>query len=134
VTIPRSVWVEMATLGLSAEQAAAVVDMLCAVEEANQTAPEDLERQRASARERTRRYRERLGAGASEWTVICSQVYERDGRVCAYCGDVDGPHQIDHVLPLSRGGTNDLDNLQVACKPCNTSKGDRTVEEWRAAK
>ncbi len=36
---------------------------------------------------------------------------------------------IDHVLPRSRGGTDDPENLVTACRPCNTRKANRTPEE-----
>ncbi|MCJ2086518.1 HNH endonuclease [Methylobacterium sp. E-005] len=64
------------------------------------------------------------------WAAIKSMVVERDGLVCAYCGDLAGPFEIDHVVPYSRGGENDPSNLCVACKPCNRSKGAKTPEEW----
>jgi 5-methylcytosine-specific restriction endonuclease McrA len=50
---------------------------------------------------------------------------------CAYCG-YDAPTQVDHVMPLSRGGTDDRANLVPACRPCNMNKLDFTPEEWRA--
>lgn len=31
--------------------------------------------------------------------------------------------EVDHVVPISKGGTNDLDNLQTLCEPCNQAKG-----------
>jgi hypothetical protein len=49
---------------------------------------------------------------------------------CAYCGD-EAQLQVDHVIPLSRGGTNDRANLAPACKSCNMDKLDFTPEEWR---
>lgn len=58
------------------------------------------------------------------------EVFSRDGSSCAYCETKSGPFDIDHVLPWSRGGTNDLLNLVVACASCNRSKSDRTPEEW----
>ncbi|TXN40071.1 hypothetical protein FV233_27185 [Methylobacterium sp. WL7] len=64
------------------------------------------------------------------WAAMKSAVVERDGLVCAYCGDISGPFEIDHVVPYSRGGENHPSNLCVACKPCNRSKGARTPEEW----
>jgi 5-methylcytosine-specific restriction endonuclease McrA len=59
----------------------------------------------------------------------------RDGFGCAYCA---APlpiwaHTVDHVVPRSRGGGNGADNLVLACQPCNSSKGRRLLEEWRAA-
>lgn len=49
---------------------------------------------------------------------------------CRYCGAVHGPFEIDHIIPWSRGGGNHRDNLTLACRPCNRSKRDKTVEEW----
>lgn len=61
-------------------------------------------------------------------------IYERDGWCCVWCGSpvkaagkVPGPHvracnlaSLDHVLPRSRGGTNDAHNLVTACIDCNS--------------
>ena len=49
---------------------------------------------------------------------------------CAYCGAM--ATQVDHVLPLSRGGTDDRGNLVPACRFCNMEKLDFTPEEWRS--
>lgn len=56
-------------------------------------------------------------------------VLERDGLVCGLCGsDVDlGDVHIDHIHPRYLGGTDDLDNLQVAHSFCNISKGARVA-------
>lgn len=61
---------------------------------------------------------------------VRAAVLERDGERCHYCGRTSGPFHIDHVLAVANGGTDALDNLVVACKPCNLSKGSKTVEEW----
>ncbi|MHC4413322.1 MAG: HNH endonuclease [Planctomycetota bacterium] len=53
---------------------------------------------------------------------LTSQVYERDGAVCKDCGTSDDL-TIDHIVPLSKDGTNDLNNLQVLCLSCNCTKG-----------
>lgn len=58
-------------------------------------------------------------------------VLERDGEHCTYCGSDEGPFHVDHIVPRSRGGTDDEENLTVACQTCNLSKGDKTLEEWR---
>lgn len=47
---------------------------------------------------------------------------KNDGR-CVYCGDP--ADTIDHVIPRSKGGTDDLDNLVPACRDCNSRKGNR---------
>lgn len=59
----------------------------------------------------------------------------RDGFDCVYCNaDLNEcVVHVDHIVPLSRGGTNDIDNLALACDRCNCSKAARTPEEWRAS-
>ena len=49
---------------------------------------------------------------------------------CWYCGKED-PSTIEHVTPKSKGGSDNLDNLVLACKKCNSSKKDKSVEEFR---
>jgi len=66
-----------------------------------------------------------------EWAAIRRSVFIRDTYVCQYCGANDQELHCDHILPISRGGTNELGNLATACKTCNLSKGGRTVEEWK---
>ena len=44
-----------------------------------------------------------------------------------------GPHLTGTATPRSRGGADHLDNLQLLCLGCNSSKGNRTMPEWRAA-
>jgi 5-methylcytosine-specific restriction endonuclease McrA len=54
-----------------------------------------------------------------------------DGR-CWYCGKLfEDDHTIDHVLPRSRGGKEDIENLVPCCKPCNSAKRDKTIIEFR---
>lgn len=52
------------------------------------------------------------------------------GARCAVCGSTEDLH-IDHVIPLSRGGTNTVSNLQVLCRHHNTSKGARNSDDYR---
>ena len=47
---------------------------------------------------------------------------------CVYCGAPATTY--DHVIPISRGGSDTADNMVVACVSCNPSKGNRTPEEW----
>ena len=57
---------------------------------------------------------------------------------CAYCGvslsrfgfAVDH-FAVDHVVPLSNGGLHVLENLVIACQPCNRAKGDLSLDEFR---
>jgi 5-methylcytosine-specific restriction endonuclease McrA len=85
-------------------------------------------------------------------------VWERDGGRCGYCGVelLNPPFEgaafeypdrwlylrlasladkrrcaaIDHITPLHEGGANELDNLVLACRACNGSKGARTILGW----
>ena len=52
------------------------------------------------------------------------RAYERDGGCCRRCGFPVSPltYICDHVVPLSEGGTSDLDNLQTLCRPCSKVK------------
>jgi 5-methylcytosine-specific restriction endonuclease McrA len=90
---------------------------------------------------------------------LVSQLIERDGLLCAYCGTqltdifqfdyavrarygrdasvtyakgdelitipytVSKPPHIDHIIPVSRGGKNNLENLVLSCQSCNSKKG-----------
>jgi 5-methylcytosine-specific restriction endonuclease McrA len=53
-------------------------------------------------------------------------------EVCAYCGVKLSTYTatIDHVIPLSRGGTDFKWNLVWCCKRCNKSKGSKLLSEW----
>ena len=57
-----------------------------------------------------------------------SAIYRRDGNKCQYCGSTKHL-TIDHVIPRSKGGTEDWENLVVACSQCNTRKGDKLLEQ-----
>jgi hypothetical protein len=63
------------------------------------------------------------------WEVR-SYVLEKFHHRCAYCKKTTVPLELDHVLPWSRGGSNRVSNLVLACHPCNTEKGNRTAAEW----
>ncbi|KIL36045.1 hypothetical protein SD71_10640 [Cohnella kolymensis] len=47
----------------------------------------------------------------------------RDDFTCQECGQTQGLLEIDHIVPIAQGGTNELNNLQVLCMPCNRRKG-----------
>ena len=53
-----------------------------------------------------------------------SRILERDGYACQQCGSTENLC-IDHVLPVSRGGSSVDENLQVLCLSCNTKKGNK---------
>lgn len=59
------------------------------------------------------------------------EVYKRDGYQCIYCGGQ--PQHLDHIIPKSKGGSDDPKNLATSCARCNTSKGNKDVVEWYEA-
>jgi hypothetical protein len=74
-------------------------------------------------------------------TTIAPTVLDRLRAIheCHYCGQRlgrPGQHRtnrtVDHLRPLSRGGTNDAWNLVACCQPCNRAKGSLTQDEYLA--
>ena len=62
-----------------------------------------------------------------QWRKTRAAVLKRDGHRCFYCGK--RATTVDHLRPLSRGGTDAEANLVAACTDCNTAKGDKTAAE-----
>lgn len=56
--------------------------------------------------------------------AVTRQVWDRDGWECRACG-THRDLTIDHITPLSKGGTDEISNLQTLCARCNSSKGAR---------
>lgn len=56
-----------------------------------------------------------------------SMIYKRDENKCQYCSSTRNL-TIDHIIPKSKGGGEDWENLCVACSDCNTKKGDKLLE------
>ena len=53
--------------------------------------------------------------------------------ICVYCGTTENL-SIDHITPLSKGGTHTTDNLALACRSCNSSKNNNSLIYWLATK
>lgn len=61
---------------------------------------------------------------------LFSQWFEDSTPHCMYCHVEGVPLTLDHGQPVSRGGSNHPVNFLAACHPCNTSKGDKTFQEY----
>lgn len=59
--------------------------------------------------------------------VTNRNVLGRDNDTCGYCGGVGTT--VDHIHPVSRGGKNEWMNVIAACSPCNSKKGNLTLDE-----
>ena len=56
------------------------------------------------------------------------QEFKALGNTCLRCGRADVPMTADHVIPLSKGGSNNIENIQPLCGSCNSAKKDRHID------
>ena len=87
------------------------------------------DRRRAASDARRDRYLSNPGyvkINMSEWRAMLNRHRHR----CAYCGS-GGKLEMDHVIPISRGGRHALANILPACRACNSSKSAKYLSEWR---
>ena len=60
-------------------------------------------------------------------------LYVHQNGLCAYCQiSIEDRWEADHVIPLSKGGSNKIDNVVLACPGCNRRKSAALPEEWEA--
>lgn len=59
--------------------------------------------------------------------AVRMRVMKRDRFRCTYCGvpGTDAEMEVDHIIPVSKGGSNHMSNLTTACRACNSKKSDR---------
>jgi len=60
------------------------------------------------------------------------EQFKRQHGKCYYCACKLSKYHVDHVIPLSRGGSNHPDNLVLACPSCNSKKHNKLPHEWPA--
>jgi 5-methylcytosine-specific restriction endonuclease McrA len=105
--------------------------------------PDNAERKKQSARKwdaanplslRAKSHRRRARMTNAEGTHTAADIkdqYKRQKGKCFWCGvKVGDTYHVDHVTPISRGGSNDPSNLVISCPPCNHSRNNRLPSEW----
>lgn len=65
----------------------------------------------------------RSNGSSTQWRKIRERILIRDDYTCQYCAQP--ANTVDHIVPISKGGTDEAHNLLAACSRCNYSKGNR---------
>lgn len=96
----------------------------------------EITRIRAKISKHKRRAKMLLAESSLKSNEVLDLYREMEGR-CGYCGIpvsllVEGDVHLDHMNPLSRGGSDTIDNVIISCADCNLAKHDKTVIEWEA--
>ncbi len=78
----------------------------------------------------TRRARVKQAKGSFTKLDI-NDLFASQGGKCYYCREESDVLQIEHMIPLSRGGRNDVSNICLACAPCNMKKHTKTATEFK---
>lgn len=63
------------------------------------------------------------GITVEEWETIKNEA----GNRCSYCRQKSDKLQMDHVVPVSKGGSHNAENITPACPSCNQSKGNKSL-------
>jgi len=81
---------------------------------------------------RVSRYKaQKAAAGGHYNDQDIANIRQRLRDRCAYCGvALNGSGEIDHIIPVSRGGDNSPTNLTLACLTCNRDKHAKTAQEY----
>jgi 5-methylcytosine-specific restriction protein A len=62
------------------------------------------------------------GRGGRAWRKLRDEILARDNYTCQCCGRVGGRLELDHIVNVAQGGTDDKSNLQILCHTCHKTK------------
>lgn len=79
-----------------------------------------------------RRFARKRGATGSHTLTQFRALCEQKGWLCTYCGCSLTKRTVteDHMVPITRGGSDDISNITPACVSCNSRKYTRTYDEF----
>jgi hypothetical protein len=95
---------------------------------------------RCSKKHRHRVRELRVKCGKKDMALTLPKLIKRDGWACRFCGikcqmpigfNFPDEATIDHVVPISKGGSHAWDNVQLLCRECNTAKCDKNWEVFK---
>ena len=71
--------------------------------------------------------------GLVDYGELLAMNVKNNGKLtCVYCHrGIRGAYHVDHIIPLSRGGSHSMDNLAIACPACNLAKSNKLLSEWK---
>lgn len=69
------------------------------------------------------------GTGFGDLTFFKKTLIEKNGAYCEMCGEADIPLQVDHIVPISKGGLDDISNMQLLCYECHVKKHNYYFDE-----
>lgn len=129
-----------ACMSLPGNECGGVIRALCNYAFRGEEVPLDTEEQRLiylSAKGFIKRDEKKKAKSGKKRKPISTKhrymIFERDNFTCQYCG-AKAPNvqlEVDHIIPVSKGGSNNFDNLITACWECNRGKCDHIVGEDR---
>jgi 5-methylcytosine-specific restriction endonuclease McrA len=75
------------------------------------------------------------GNGGSYTMEELHDLWHKQNGFCFYCGELlyktlNSVYHVEHKIPISRGGSNNISNIALSCEECNLRKGTRTHEEF----
>lgn len=92
--------------------------------------PEESKKLR-KAREKVKGSRRRAKMNGRHTVAEINQMFVDQDYKCKGCGDcIKEYHERDHIMPIALGGSDNIENIQLLCRPCNSRKGAMHPDEW----